>query len=57
MKNKLHLELTDEQAGKLIKKEIKKCLNDYYRKLTLTFYTCYAFYLTNVICCFVDRYI
>jgi phosphatidylinositol-4,5-bisphosphate 3-kinase len=31
MKDKLHLKLTDEQAGKLIKKEIKKCLNDYYR--------------------------
>ena len=31
MMDKLHLKLTDEQAGKLIRKEIKKCLNDYYR--------------------------
>lgn len=31
MKEKLALGLTEEQAGRLIKKEIKKCLNDYYR--------------------------
>ena len=31
MRKKLVLEMTEEQASRLMKKEIKKCLNDYYR--------------------------